>query len=262
MADPVLTESEQAYAAAFDAMHAARARSTITSRLYARAMGDAQPAELDASSSADWPLLGTMIGALRMNQGDRLVDLGCGTGGVGLWLARAFGVCVTGIDVSGEAVQLATDSVHDFSLSQERAAFKVGSRAATGLPDEYAHGLICVDALGSGRDRSGTLREVRRVLKPGGRAVVTSNRSRVAPSLAPWARQAEEAGLLLEAEQERPHEPGMWRRLFELWIEYEDELRQELGHEQAEGMLAEAEARTPFLAQRLAAVVTLRRPSA
>jgi SAM-dependent methyltransferase len=132
-------------------------------------------------------------------------------------------------------------------------------RDGTGLPDQYAHSLVCVDALGKRVHRPAVLAEIRRVLRPGGRAVLTSSRSRTvqAPT---WQEDAAHAGLILEAGYERPHEPQMWSSLYALWIQHEDELRQELGDEQADSMLYEARAHAPKLGDRQALVVTLRRP--
>ncbi|MGC9499279.1 class I SAM-dependent methyltransferase [Streptomyces sp. WG7] len=260
MDSPALTEQEQRTAQVYDAMYAAREAGTITGELYARAMGGLYPPQVDASSSCDWPLLGTMVAHLRMEPGHRLVDLACGAGGVGLWLARALTVSVTGVDVSATAVRLAAGRVREFRLPAERARFGVGSLVGTGLPDQYANGLICVDALGFEHDRRKVLEEIRRVLKPGARAVVTSGRSRGCPVMPPWREQAEGVGLILEAEQERPHEPKMWQRLYALWIEHEAELRAELGDDQADNMLHEAHTRGPKLPERQALVVTLSRP--
>ncbi|MGV9913372.1 class I SAM-dependent methyltransferase [Streptomyces tendae] len=259
MPEHSLSSADQAYAEVYDQMHAARASTTIVSELYAEAMGDAYPVELNASSSVDWQLLGAMVGALRMRPGERLVDLGCGTGGVSLWLARALAVSVTGVDISATAVHLASAHVRQLSLPPGRARFVVGSRLASGLPDQWADGLVCVDALGRGIDRRPALQEIRRLLKPGARAVVTASRSRLAPS-PPWSEHAEATGLMLEAEQERPHEPQMWNRLYDLWIAHEKELREQLGDAQAESMLTEARISAPMLKDRIALVVTLRRP--
>ncbi|MGW2748119.1 class I SAM-dependent methyltransferase [Streptomyces sp. NPDC001450] len=260
MDSPAQTGLEQRIAEMYDAMHEARASTTITAHLYAQAMGDAYPHEIEPAGSCDWPLLGTIVSALRLQPGQQLVDLGCGTGGVGLWLARALAARLTGIDISPSAVSLATDRVTQFAVPAERATFRVGSLAETGLPDCYAHGLICVDALGFERDREKALREIRRVLLPGARAAVTSGRSRTQPALPPWSEQAAAAGLILEAEHERPDEPRMWQRLYELWIAHETQLRKQLGDDQADSMLTEARTRAPMLEDRSALVVTLRRP--
>ncbi|EST17988.1 class I SAM-dependent methyltransferase [Streptomyces roseochromogenus] len=259
MDSPHFTEREQRLAAVYDKLHEARGTATIVSDLYAQAMGDTYPYEVEAAGAVDWPLLGTMVGTLRLAPGHQLVDLGCGTGGVGLWLARALAVHLTGVDISATAVRRATGRVPEF-LPAGRARFLVGSLRATGLPDRHAHGLVCVDALGFEPDRTAVLKEIHRVLRPGGRAVVTSARRRTNPVLPPWPEQAVAAGLACEGEQERLHEPQLWQRLYRLWIEHETDLRKQLGDEQAESMLLEARTRGLMLDDRCALAVTLRRP--
>lgn len=124
------------------------------SRLYAEAMGEDYPAEVAASSSCDWPLLGLMTVRLRMPPGRLLVDAGCGTGGIGLWLARALAVRLAGFDLPPVAVAQATVRRADFlGTDADRAAFRTADLEDTGLPDSSAHGIVCVDALGRARDR-------------------------------------------------------------------------------------------------------------
>ncbi|MFE2848112.1 class I SAM-dependent methyltransferase [Streptomyces scopuliridis] len=253
------TTTEQQLAAVYDAFHAARAKTTLVAQLYAEAMGDAYPHELEASSSCDWPLLGTIISRLRLRPGQRLVDLGCGTGGAGLWLARALSAHLVGIDISPTAITLAARRSPAFVPSGQ-ATFRVATMGATGLPDAQADGIVCIDALGFAPDRMGTLREMRRVLRPGGRAVLTSGGRHTNPVARPWSHRAAAAGLELESEEERPDEPAMWRRLYQLWTGHEADLRRHLGDHQAESMLTEARTHARALGNRRSLTVTLRRP--
>ncbi|MEU6402474.1 class I SAM-dependent methyltransferase [Streptomyces sp. NPDC046985] len=247
--------------ARYDAFHAARARTDLVARLYAEAMGEDYPAEVAASSSCDWPLLGLMTARLRLRPGQLLVDAGCGAGGIGLWLARALALRLAAFDLSPIAVAQAADRRPRFSLSAERAAFHVAELENTGLPDAGAHGIVCVDALGGAADRDAALRELSRVLAPGGRLVVTrAARRGAAPA---WTEQARAAGLTVEHVDERPAEPALWERLHRLWIAHADELRSELrselGEDQAQNMLREAHHALPKLPGRRAVLLTLRR---
>ncbi|MFJ6565635.1 class I SAM-dependent methyltransferase [Streptomyces sp. NPDC091412] len=245
-------------AAAFDAFHAARARTTLVSSLYAAAMGEDYPAEVAASSSCDWPLLGLMTARLRMRPGQLLVDAGCGAGGIGLWLARALSVRLVGFDVSRVAVAQAIGRSGQF-LPTGRAAFRVAGLEATGLPDGCAHGVVCVDALSRAADRDLAVRELGRVLAPGGRLVLTRALRRGAEPV--WEEQARAAGLIVEHVDERPDEPEMWERLYRQWISHADELRRDLGDVQAESMLTEARRVLPALPGRRAVLLTLHRPA-
>jgi ubiquinone/menaquinone biosynthesis C-methylase UbiE len=244
-------------AAQFDAFHTARARTGLVNYLYATAMEDAYPPEVADSSSCDWPLLGLMTARLRMQPGQLLVDAGCGTGGTGLWLARALSLRLVGIDLSPVAIEQAGARRAAF-LPNGRATFRVASLEATGLPDECAHGIVCVDALGFASNRRDVVRELGRVLAPGGRLILTrALRQSAEPA---WDEEARAAGLAVEHVAERPHEPAMWERLYRLWMSNADHLRNQLGDAQAENMLREAHNKLPSLPGRRAVLLTLRRP--
>ncbi|WAX81274.1 class I SAM-dependent methyltransferase [Streptomyces sp. KMM 9044] len=252
-APPVSTAAAQ-----FDAFHAARARTTLVASLYAAALGEDYPAEVAASSSCDWPLLGLMTARLRMRPGQLLVDAGCGTGGIGLWLARALSARLLGFDLSSVAVAQARGRSGQF-LPTGRAAFRVAGLEATGLPDGCAHGVVCVDALSRAADRGQAVRELGRILAPGARLVLTRALRRGAEPV--WEEQARVAGLIVEHVDERPDEPDMWGRLYRQWISHADELRRDLGDVQAERMLGEAHRILPALPGRRAVLLTLRRPA-
>ncbi|MEU3353084.1 class I SAM-dependent methyltransferase [Streptomyces sp. NPDC037389] len=249
----------QGRSAQYDAFHAARARTDLVSRLYAAAMGEDYPAEVASSSSCDWPLLALMTARLRMRPGQLLVDAGCGTGGIGLWLARALALRLEGFDLSPVAVAQANDHRSRFGMSADRAVFRVAELENTGLPDRHAHGIVCVDALGRAADREAAVRELGCVLAPGGRLVLTRAGRRAADPA--WHEQARVAGLAVEHVDERPAEPAMWERLYRLWIAHGDELRHELGEAQTQNMLREAHEVLPTLPGRRAVLLTLRRPS-
>jgi ubiquinone/menaquinone biosynthesis C-methylase UbiE len=253
-----MNATTQQLAAAFDAFHASRARTPLAARLYAAAMGEDYPQEIAASSSCDLPLLGLIAARLRMRPGQLLVDAGCGTGGIGLWLGRALALRLHGLDVSPVAITQATARIRHF-MTPGRAAFRVASLDDTGLPDRCADGAVCVDALSFAMDRTAAIRELGRILAPGARLAVT--RSLRHGALPVWDEQAHAAGLVVEHVDERPDEPAMWARLYRLWIDHSDDLRAELGDAQADSMLTEAHRMLPKLPGRRAVLLTLRRPA-
>ncbi|KQZ16579.1 class I SAM-dependent methyltransferase (plasmid) [Streptomyces clavifer] len=244
--------------AQYDAFHTARARTDLVARMYAAAMGADYPFEIGASSSCDWPLLGLITSRLSMRPGQLLVDAGCGTGGIGLWLARALALRLDGFDLSPVAVTQATARrPHFLGSNTARATFRVADLQNTSLPTSAAHSIVCIDALGRTRDRDQAVAELGRVLAPGGRLVMTRSLRRDATPT--WVEQAAAAGLIVEHVDERPGEPAMWERLYSLWITHADELRRELGDAPARSMLAEAEHVLPALPGRRAVLLTLYR---
>jgi SAM-dependent methyltransferase len=79
---------------------------------------------------------------------------------------------VLGIDTSQVAVGAAADAAEAF-LRAGQYGYLRGTFDATGLPDGCADGVVAVEALGMSPDRGKALAEVRRILRPGGRASIT-----------------------------------------------------------------------------------------
>ena len=59
-------------------------------------------------------------------------------------------------------------------VARSRASFVVADAADTSLPGKTADAVMCIDALQLVPDKSGLLREVARVLRPGDRLVITT----------------------------------------------------------------------------------------
>ncbi len=76
-----------------------------------------------------------IAGKLLIEPGMRVLDIGCGWGGLGLTLARDYGARVVGVTLSGEQHKIATQRARDAGLS-DRADFRlIDYRALTGRFD-------------------------------------------------------------------------------------------------------------------------------
>jgi SAM-dependent methyltransferase len=131
------------------------------------------PTEIQSTSLLGWRGLLEVETLLSLAGGDLLVDMACGRGGYGMWLAGRSGARVVGVDFSTVAIDMARQRVGLFGLASDQVGFRVGHLDASGLPDEIADALLCVDAIQFAGDIAGAAREFRRVLRPGGRAVIT-----------------------------------------------------------------------------------------
>ncbi|WP_433290394.1 class I SAM-dependent methyltransferase [Pseudonocardia sp. CA-142604] len=231
-----ITETD-GYDQAFRALHDSR----LVRRLWAEAMGEQYPEEVDPFSSCCWWLLGQFVAGLRLGPGGTVVDLGCGRGGPGLWLARALSARLVGIDISPVAIELARSRAPQF-LADDQASFHVAEFGSTGLEPATADAVVSVDALPFAPDLDAALREIHRILRVGGRLVFTAAQSRAqAPgSAGTWERHLEDAGFTVETRMINAFHHEHFRRLYTLWNEHAADLRSELGEVVAAGLLAEA----------------------
>ena len=101
-------------------------------------------------------------------RGLKVLEIGCGVGTDGLRFARA-GATYTGIDLTEAAVDLARKN---FASAGVRGEFRMSDAENLDFADEsfdvvYSHGVLHHTP-----DIAAAVREVHRVLKPGGRAIV------------------------------------------------------------------------------------------
>jgi ubiquinone/menaquinone biosynthesis C-methylase UbiE len=249
--------------AIFDEEHDALGRSELIWRLAAQAYGEDYPAEVQPWGLTTWWVLGRCVSGLRVGPGQVLVDLACGRGGPGLWLARATGAELLGVDWSPVAVEAAAARTPAF-VTAERARFVVGDLAASGLADDCADAAVCLDAVFFAEDRIAALAEVERLLRPGGRYAFTAPETDTPtrPShVTDWTPLIEAAGLELEGKEEVPRFAEQLTRMYELWLEQLDELRAEIGDTAAERLETEARTVGPTLASRRHLFLVARRPS-
>lgn len=152
----------------FDGWYADMAGSPAKDEIMRRHLG--LPPSLLSTSLLSWHGIGEVTTALRLAPGDMFLDLACGRGGYGLEISARTGARLTGVDFSAEAVRQARDLAR--RLGRE-ADFRVADLAATGLEAGSVSAVLCVDAIQFAGQPDAAYRELRRVLAPGGRAVLT-----------------------------------------------------------------------------------------
>jgi 2-polyprenyl-3-methyl-5-hydroxy-6-metoxy-1,4-benzoquinol methylase len=81
--------------------------SRIDERISRAVLGDEYPEGLDSYSFLTRTDLGRFVEEVKVGPGDTLVDLGCGRGGPGLWVASRTGARLVGIDIAHTAVEAA-----------------------------------------------------------------------------------------------------------------------------------------------------------
>lgn len=104
---------------------------------------------------------------------DRILDLGCGTGIVARKLRERLGgaMRITGVDASADMIEKARTLAPELDFQQARAE-------SLPFPDASFELVTCQQMLQFAPDPAAVLREVRRVLVPGGRFVAATWRAR------------------------------------------------------------------------------------
>jgi SAM-dependent methyltransferase len=154
----------------FDSWYADRIESPVADELVRRVLG--LPPDLQSTSLLGGAGLDEVVTALELRAERVLVDLACGRGGYGLEIARRSGCRVVGVDFSAVAIEHARGRARALGLA-DRSDFRVGELTATGLSTASADAVLVVDSLQFAEPLPDALRECRRIVRPGGRVVVT-----------------------------------------------------------------------------------------
>jgi SAM-dependent methyltransferase len=116
------------------------------------------------------PVSRAVVEMAALSPSEDVIDLACGTGNAAL-LAAGRGARVVGIDSAPRLLEVARDRAR----AQEASAdFRVGDLLALPVADAAADVVLSVFGVVFAPDPAQALREVRRILRPGGRALISA----------------------------------------------------------------------------------------
>ena len=121
----------------------------------------------DYRYNSDAPWLKDAVGFDHF-QNKRLLEVGFGTGTDLLQFARA-GAVVTGVDITPRSIEIAR---RRFDVYGQRGEFLIGDGENLSFPDESFDVVYSFGVLHHTPDTQRAIREVHRVLRPGGKAIV------------------------------------------------------------------------------------------
>lgn len=110
-------------------------------------------------------LTGRLASYARLSSSDLVIDLACGVGGSSLFLSQRFGCRVVGVDMSASNVRDASERVG----ARDEVRFLVGDSHHAPFADHSFDAAVLECVLSTFSDKHGAIRELARVLRPGGR---------------------------------------------------------------------------------------------
>jgi len=121
-----------------------------------------------------------------------ILDVGCGIGGSTRRLSHETGCRVTGIDLSDEYIDVA-ERLTELLNMQEQVSFKACSALDLPYEDNSFDGIWSLQMNMNIEDKLAWVKEIYRVLKPGGRAIlyeVCGNKNTALHFPVPWAQDS------------------------------------------------------------------------
>lgn len=112
-----------------------------------------------------------MMETAEIQQGDRVLDAGCGVGGSSIFLAKNIGCKVTGITLSERQVLQATENAKKNAV-EHLVNFQIMNYCATDFPNENFDVVWGCESICYADSKEKLIHEAFRILKPGGRLVI------------------------------------------------------------------------------------------
>ena len=147
--------------------------SAVSTRIWREVYGDEYPEGVEPHSYVSLGELTRFCTEVDVGTSDNLVDVGCGRGGPGLWVAAHTGAHLIGIDIAASALAAAEERARSLGLS-EQSEYLLGSFDLLPLEAGVADAIMSVDAILFAPDKSAAFMEMARVLRHGGRLVFTT----------------------------------------------------------------------------------------
>jgi SAM-dependent methyltransferase len=113
------------------------------------------------------------VARLQLRPNARLLDVGCGSGGPTLHVARRTGCRAVGLELYEEAVAEATRLAGEAGLERQASFLQADASERLPFEDRSFDAILCLDSINHLRDRGRVLRDWARLLRPGGRLLFT-----------------------------------------------------------------------------------------
>jgi ubiquinone/menaquinone biosynthesis C-methylase UbiE len=121
--------------------------------------------------------------------GEVLLDLGCGIGGPGRFLADRFGCSVVGVDLLPLRVEVA-EALSEMTQMSERVSYRVADATDLDLAEKSFAQVWMLDVSMHIRNKRALFAGIARVLRPAGLMVMHEQAGPLPPAMRPVMRQA------------------------------------------------------------------------
>ena len=160
-----------------------------------------------------------MARRLRLREGGRVLDVGCGFGESSMFLAETFGVDVVAVDLWVPPTTLAR-RIEARGLATRVTPLQLDVTKPLPFADNYFDAIFSMTTFHHFADDDGVAPRLLRTLKSGGRAAISDTcfNEEIAAAEVPPVFKVTPAGNIFDtwtAETSTYHSPGWWRRRFE-----------------------------------------------
>ena len=214
--------------------------------IYREVYGSEYPEEANPDGFVSNTDLKNIVDHLNVSSGDRIIDLGCGRGGAGLWISRKTGAAYLGIDLSENAVKQANERVKAFGI-RSNVKFESGDICSLNFPDNSFNGAFSIDVLSFIPDLPKAFLEISRLLQPKSNLVFTAWEKRKIAKIKNYRQYLLNSGFDIKIYEEVKDWERRQREVFEKTLELKKILIKDMGRDGAFAWILDAKTHLPGL---------------
>jgi ubiquinone/menaquinone biosynthesis C-methylase UbiE len=221
-------------------------KSDTLRNIWREVYGEDYPEEVDHNSPVTMTDLCNISKHLKDRQGKTIIDIGCGRGGPGMWVAREVGGNYFGLDLSEVGIEEASRRAKDFDL-EGKAQFKVGDICETDIADNSFDAAISIGAIAFIPNKLKVMCEVARILRLNGLFVFITVEEKKPHLVNDYRPLLREAGFNVKLYEETPDYNRRHAEVYKKIIENKKQLIKEMGFQGAALWVMEAKRYLPRL---------------
>ena len=214
--------------------------------IFREVYGDDYPEELNPDSFVTMTDLRTIAKNLNISPGKSFIDIGCGRGGPGLWIARETGANYIGIDLSENAIKEAQHRSVNFKI-KGIAKFQVGNMYSLNFSENSFDGAISIDVISFIPDPLAVIKETARLLRSEAYFVFTTWENKNSNIINDYRPYLEDAGFSIKSYSETPDWKKRQSEVYQKTLELKKELIKDMGREGAFAYIMEAKTYLPTI---------------
>ncbi len=208
--------------------------------------GDDYPEEINPDSFVTITDLRTIAKNLNIGSEKSFIDLGCGRGGPGLWIARETGANYVGIDFSENAIKQAQDRSRDFKI-KGTIKFQAGNMYSLNFPANSFDGAISIDVISFIPDPPAIFKEVARILRSEAYFVFTTWENKNSNIINDYRSYLRDTGFSIKSYSETPDWKKRQSEVYQKTLESKKLLIKDMGRDGAFAYIMEAKRYLPTI---------------
>ncbi|MFW9829198.1 MAG: class I SAM-dependent methyltransferase [Candidatus Thorarchaeota archaeon] len=190
--------------------------------------------------------LRTIAKKLNVGPGNTFIDLGCGRGGPGLWIARETGANYIGIDLTESAINEAKNRSLNYDIKGS-CDFQVGNIYSLNFLNNNFDGAISIDVISFIPDPRTAIEEISRILCSNSHFIFTSWENKKSSIIKDYRPYLRDAGFEIKTYIETPDWKQRQREVYQKTLESKHILIKDMGRDGAFPYIMEAKLYLPIL---------------